>query len=682
MPRIDAGGPLGEGFRVLTGQTIERPVPLTALDELVIGGVKGSVALGDSVQDVQITRSIEMPPSVVIRVTDPSGVILSSPLWDEKTALTFLGSDHRYILRKTGKAGAMRTFTLTFEDGVVNLLRSFDDPRKAYRDKITRLVFVQSLCREAGVKFYAPEAGPPTPSLVPNFQASASSTAAAGSGFDSTAKIYYQSRTGNGGWTRTIASKDQKDNMAIALQAALSVGAPEQALVAIIMTGAMEDSWRNAGSGGRRDDQHYGVYQQSPRYYTGLTQIEIATKEFLLGSKKNTPIYNGQGFLRLLAQNASMGQTGDGLARLIQRRQNPQAPNDPGYISGYRVQYDDAVQTVAAFSRPGKHTARLYDDRFEWSRGEPGNPETSWDAIKRIMGEIGWRVFVVGDTVWSVSDDWLSATPSRATLVEGRGAVGRIDWEIDSAKATAKIIGGKPYLLYDTCRVQVDASWVAVPGLPVTIAGQGPANGVWLIGQWTRSIGKPDGTLELVRPAQSLPEPVGDQSGKGPPKVDRSSVPFPTSITPQGRTVRERIVSYARWGVQNNAQIHWQEVRPIDGLATPLRLPSTTDCSGFVTKAYKAAGAPDPNGNGYSGQGYTGTLLAHLTHIPRGAAQIGDLVVYGAGNGKHVVVLTSEGPDPLCVSHGQESGPSELRLSTESAYHKLEPLTFLDGGVR
>ena len=65
-------------------------------------------------------------------------------------------------------------------------------------------------------------------------------------------------------------------------------------------------------------------------------------------------------------------------------------------------------------------------------------------------------------------------------------------------------------------------------------------------------------------------------------------------------TVRRKIVAAARWGIANEPRIHYGEIRPIPLGRT---LPLTTDCSGFVTICYYLAGAPDPNGLGYSGQG-------------------------------------------------------------------------------
>jgi len=129
-----------------------------------------------------------------------------------------------------------------------------------------------------------------------------------------------------------------------------------------------------------------------------------------------------------------------------------------------------------------------------------------------------------------------------------------------------------------------------------------------------------------------------------------------------GRDVRSLIVKQARWGVANEPRIHYREARPMPLTAT---LPLTTDCSGFVTLCFFLAGAPDPNGLNYNGQGYTGTLLAHGQHIPLAAVKPGDAVVYGPGTGWHTALVVEAGHDPLTVSHGQEAGPQYCRVSQD-----------------
>lgn len=142
-------------------------------------------------------------------------------------------------------------------------------------------------------------------------------------------------------------------------------------------------------------------------------------------------------------------------------------------------------------------------------------------------------------------------------------------------------------------------------------------------------------------------------------------------------TVRDQIVANARWGIANEPQIHYQQVRPIDGLHRAQQLPLRTDCSGFSTLCYAWAGAPDPNGLNFSGLGYTGTLLQHMTKVPLAAVQPGDLVVWGPAPGHHVaLVLENDGEDPLLCSHGQEKGPLEIRFSVETKYQPA-PATWL-----
>lgn len=136
------------------------------------------------------------------------------------------------------------------------------------------------------------------------------------------------------------------------------------------------------------------------------------------------------------------------------------------------------------------------------------------------------------------------------------------------------------------------------------------------------------------------------------------------------RRIRGRIVATAEWCIARRADIHYAEVRPIpvqrDGRLP--RLPFTTDCSGFVTVCYRAAGSPDPNGNGYSGQGYTGTLLAHGVPVPAREVLRGDVVIFGPETGHHAAVCLTSGPEPMLASHGSELGPLRVPLQAEAAH--------------
>ncbi len=141
-------------------------------------------------------------------------------------------------------------------------------------------------------------------------------------------------------------------------------------------------------------------------------------------------------------------------------------------------------------------------------------------------------------------------------------------------------------------------------------------------------------------------------------------------------SVRQRIVAAARWGIENEPNIHYRQSRPIDGNRAKFKLPLYTDCSGFVTNCYEWAGGPDPNGLKFCGKGYTGTLLDACRRIPKSAVQPGDLVVFGAPPGNHVSLVLEAGDDPLLVSHGQERGPVEIRFSAQARF-QAEPAVWL-----
>jgi len=138
--------------------------------------------------------------------------------------------------------------------------------------------------------------------------------------------------------------------------------------------------------------------------------------------------------------------------------------------------------------------------------------------------------------------------------------------------------------------------------------------------------------------------------------------------------------------LQKEPQVHYAQRRPMRNVhLTEVEMRAkldsggslTMDCSEAVTCLCKWAGLDDPNGNHYNGDGYTGTLLAHLPHYtnPR-IAQVGALVVYGPETGHHVSMVLEPGEDPLLWSHGREAGPVTVRLSAQKRQQPA-PATFL-----
>lgn len=114
--------------------------------------------------------------------------------------------------------------------------------------------------------------------------------------------------------------------------------------------------------------------------------------------------------------------------------------------------------------------------------------------------------------------------------------------------------------------------------------------------------------------------------------------------------LRQRIWAQALYSSRHHG-VYAQE-RPIphrwyDGIRT--------DCSGSVTIDYELGGGPDPNGLGFNGEGYTGTMIYHGARVT--VPRMSDLVFYGNQGGgipEHVVIAGGNG---LCVTFGQNPGP-------------------------
>lgn len=137
-------------------------------------------------------------------------------------------------------------------------------------------------------------------------------------------------------------------------------------------------------------------------------------------------------------------------------------------------------------------------------------------------------------------------------------------------------------------------------------------------------------------------------------------------------TVRQAILNECAWGVRNTAQIHYEQIRPTPNQRWKSHLlPITTDCSGSTEAIFFAAGAPDPSGLGYNGQGNTATLYGNAEHVPISDLIGGDMIVCFQGTEtEHVYIVVERlaGGDLKLFSHGQESTPAFEKLSSVAAY--------------
>lgn len=144
--------------------------------------------------------------------------------------------------------------------------------------------------------------------------------------------------------------------------------------------------------------------------------------------------------------------------------------------------------------------------------------------------------------------------------------------------------------------------------------------------------------------------------------------------TATARAARALVDAAAFWIVHRD-ESHYAQVRPFP-LVVPPQIALRTDCSGFATTCFFAAGSPDPNDRGYDGNGYTGTLVSNGTPVEAHEADAGCLAFYGrtsspspafpVGSPTHVAVCL---PGGYIASDGQESGPQKYDLDYRGDFH-------------
>jgi cell wall-associated NlpC family hydrolase len=108
--------------------------------------------------------------------------------------------------------------------------------------------------------------------------------------------------------------------------------------------------------------------------------------------------------------------------------------------------------------------------------------------------------------------------------------------------------------------------------------------------------------------------------------------------------IRGAIVAEAYWMLAHAGLYTYRQFRPMPPSIRDPIAHDRLDCSSTVTLLYKAGGAVDPNGRGYDGQGYTGTLVSHGASVAVPAPT--DLCFYGnMGNGipSHVAICVEPG---------------------------------------
>jgi hypothetical protein len=522
--------------------------------------------------------------------------------------------------------------TLTFEDRVVAYLKLHNSPRSASRARITRAQFIRMLVHEIkaqDINFVSPELDIKQPIDSKSLKRPT----------DDVKKKRRKNRAP--GLLSTVglnvkgahATRTQLENAEYALETASALGANRKVMVAEIMTTIQESGLSNAATNG----SHVGMYQQDS---TPGSSWRAA------GGASRDPVKDSQAFVKaaMAADKANPGLSLPALCEAVQRS---------GQGSLYGKWTKEAKKFVDAYlggSGGGSVGQRYYYKSYQYHRGRPDGPrgENTWDCSKRLADEVGWRRFVVGNSFFYVKDDDLIRAKPVDSISEDDDGVDAIDWDIDSDKPVSEA----------TVECKADR-WFAHQGEVILLEDQGPATGRWLVWTIHRDLFSTDCTITLRVPEAVKPEPAPELATVS-TGADASGIV--TGGTIGGKGARERIVKAAELAASyNKSKYIYLEVRPIPKSLFGKGM-IRTDCSGFVTLCYKAAGLQDPNGNNYNGSGNTGTLASHGRKIHAGQLKPGDLVFYGGGWSYpgHVAIYADNGQ---VISFGSPGGPRILPIN-------------------
>jgi len=433
-----------------------------------------------SIVDGEIDRTIAGASTLTLTLHDPKRELLQMGVFNPTATPTQIKLDDVWWrLVKVSKSG--EDLTLTFEDQVVSLLRTFRKPRKATRGQVTRAQFALSLVREASrsIPFVCPSLNVVQP-ITKQKQQPGTTTKKR----DKAKGIPIDAPLTVKGAHATTSQKKMGERM---LSVADSAGADDKSTLALIEACIVESLLSNPSGG---DASSSGVLQLLASTAKGMNlnprDPEACAFAFLQRG------FTGKGGAMQLA----VRNPGWSAGRVAQACQGS------AYPTRYDQVRDEAQHWLDVYA--GKTTTTTIDVTktkalpFQFRRGGTnGVKEDSWACLQRLAQEVNWRCFVVAGAVYFVSDQDLMRAKPAGHLTETTLGVETIDFDVDSGKRV------------DLATVTARAGrWFAAPGAVMQLDECGPANGRWLVSEIRRGLFDAETTITLQRPGNPLAEPA------------------------------------------------------------------------------------------------------------------------------------------------------------------------------
>lgn len=479
-----------------------------------------SLPIIDAVVSLKVTLTIDGASYLEVGIDDPDWLIEDSGLLDLNDDgrldpnIVITLDRIRFRVVKASRSGD--TLTLTAEDEVWVLLDQHNKPKKASRGSVTRVEFVFGLVNEVKAKdipFFAPQIHDKQPVARPELP---NTTPHGSTGFDDGVKFKVKGQDADAGQMREAAT---------ALGQADLVDATPRVRVAEMCGGIGESELRAVPNAG--GSPYGGVFQgkirtdgQGPKQFD-VKDTAGQAHYFLIGGKG----YQAGGAIKLARENPHMS-AGE-IALRVEGSMSNFSSLQAG-IDFYQAHHDEAKAIVDLWNGAnGANDSQVLSYKgFEFTRGLPGQKETSGEAASRLAREVNWRFLALGGVAAMVSDYYLLTEPA-ALIIDRRDSRGRIrkpadagllrwpDYDHDERKLVSEV----------TLDV-VAAAWAVLPGQVVVLRNLGTLSGRWICETFPFDVFDPTAsTITLTRPLTPRKEPAPEAVTVETDSADGSNTP-------------------------------------------------------------------------------------------------------------------------------------------------------------
>ncbi len=482
-----------------------------------LGKAGVNVNVTDILTDGKLEDSMVGAPQFTLDLLDRDFRVLKSGVFGQKVDVDL---DHVPFRLVEVSVTDTDRLELLFEHKIVNLLRGHKSPLKAVRGTTTRAQFVERLLREITSDMPVNFISPQEDVVQPIGAAKASGrTLKVKKLSGTTLNVVTQAgrQPGFGVQSLVIRQFDggalhlgpgELGNAATVLGVAKQLNAPAKAVLALVEACIVEAPGF-ANSGIAVDHTSTGILQllSSTAAGLGISALDVAACANAFLTKG---FYGHGGAITQALRNPGLSA-----GTIAQNTQGSGFPSRYDAVQGSALNVIRAwaggtgfsASAFSSFASAGRTTLTTLP--YEFSRGQPGQPEDSWTCMQRLASEVNWRCFVAGrHNVYFVTDDDLLVTQTKYTIAPGDQGVGKLTFHAEVGGRTILRKGRRQPKPSDALLdVRVDR-WSAPPGTVVTLEDYGPGDGDWLVADIQRPLFDATGQITLAAPQKALPEPA------------------------------------------------------------------------------------------------------------------------------------------------------------------------------